>query len=221
MSSDRQIKANRQNAQRSTGPRTANGKARVSLNALKHGLTGRQVVLPNENPEDFDSFRANLLHILDPHDELEATFAEGFIIDEWRRRRVPLMEAALYNRAHQASVIAKQKREARRYESAMSSCKEASSSEMSRLMEVADALARLKESRSKPDPSVELTTVFETCADTFTHLSRYEVALSRSLLRNLHELQRLQAMRAGERVPPPAAVDVDVNINGNGVINPE
>jgi hypothetical protein len=44
----------------------------------------------------------------------------------------------------------------------------------------------------------------------FANLSRYEVALSRSLLRNLHELQRLQAVRAGERVPAPAVVDVDI-----------
>jgi hypothetical protein len=51
MSSDRQIEANRQNAQRSTGLRNADGKARVASNALKHGLTGKQMVLSNENPE--------------------------------------------------------------------------------------------------------------------------------------------------------------------------
>ena len=49
ISSDRQIKANKQNAQHSTGPRTENGKARVALNALKHGLTGKQIVLPHED----------------------------------------------------------------------------------------------------------------------------------------------------------------------------
>jgi len=54
MSNDQQIAANRLNAQRSTGPRTPAGKTRVSSNALKHGLTGREVVLPNENPDDFE-----------------------------------------------------------------------------------------------------------------------------------------------------------------------
>lgn len=41
-------------------------------------------------------------------------------------------------------------------------------------------------------------------------LSRYESATQRNLLRVLHELQRLQAARKGERVPPPQAVDIDV-----------
>ena len=43
-----QIRANRENAKKSTGPRTAEGKARVSLNALKHGLLARDTVLPTE-----------------------------------------------------------------------------------------------------------------------------------------------------------------------------
>ena len=66
MSSDRQIKANKQNAQHSTEPRTENGKARVASNALKHGLTGKQIVLPDENPKEFDSFRAGLFEQTEP-----------------------------------------------------------------------------------------------------------------------------------------------------------
>ena len=225
MSSDRQIEANRQNAQRSTGPRTADGKARVGLNALKHGFTGRQVVLPNEDPEEFDTFRAGLLNALQPHDELERSLAERIIIDEWRLRRIPVLEAALYRRDRQASIIANQEREVHQYEY----------TEMGRLMEAgfdktkitdvkahAEALAKLTELRSMlHDPSVEMTGVFEKYSETFLNLWRHEAALSRSWSRTLHELQRLQAIRAGERVPAPAAVDVDVNINGNGVVNPE
>ena len=45
-------------------------------------------------------------------------------------------------------------------------------------------------------------------------LERREQALSRSFMKTLHELQRLQAKRAGEPVAPPAAVDVDVNLGG-------
>jgi len=39
-----------------------------------------------------------------------------------------------------------------------------------------------------------------------------------SFLRSLQELQRLQAKAVGERISAPAAVDVDVNINGNGAV---
>jgi hypothetical protein len=47
-------------------------------------------------------------------------------------------------------------------------------------------------------------------ADAFSKLSRYETSLERGLFRALHELQRLQAVRMGQRVPAPVAVDVDL-----------
>ena len=86
----------------------------------------------------------------------------------------------------------------------------------------ADALAKLKELRSKmDDTSMDMTVVFEKYLKTFENLTRYENVLSRSLLRNLHELQRLQAIRAGELVAAPAVMDVDVNITQNGGADPE
>ena len=47
--------------------------------------------------------------------------------------------------------------------------------------------------------------------DSLGRLTRYETSLERRFLRLLHELQRLQAVRAGANVPPPAVVDVDVS----------
>jgi hypothetical protein len=47
MSSDRQIAANRRNAQRSSGPRTAAGKKKVGGNALRHGLAAAVLRDPN------------------------------------------------------------------------------------------------------------------------------------------------------------------------------
>lgn len=82
-STDRQIAANRLNAQRSTGPRTPAGKAKVSVNALRHGLTAREVILPNENPDDFDAFRAELLTSLAPPRR-----ARKFVGREDRSRRL-------------------------------------------------------------------------------------------------------------------------------------
>ena len=43
---------------------------------------------------------------------------------------------------------------------------------------------------------------------------RYESALERSIFRSLHELQRLQALRLGKTVPPPIAIDVDIENRG-------
>jgi hypothetical protein len=42
------------------------------------------------------------------------------------------------------------------------------------------------------------------------NLHRYEARLGRSFYQALHELQRRQAARAGELVPPPVVVDVNV-----------
>jgi hypothetical protein len=48
MTSERQRAANRENARKSTGPKSQAGKARASRNALRHGLTSRVVGGPND-----------------------------------------------------------------------------------------------------------------------------------------------------------------------------
>ena len=62
--SEKQRRANRQNAKKSTGPKTADGKARASRNALKHGLLAKDVVITGteltENRAEFDAFLADL-----------------------------------------------------------------------------------------------------------------------------------------------------------------
>ncbi len=63
------------------------------------------------------------------------------------------------------------------------------------------------------DPVFNVTRVFEKFPEQFKNLERYEAALPRSMLRMLHELERLQARRAGQHVPAPAVVDVDVSLS--------
>ena len=46
--------------------------------------------------------------------------------------------------------------------------------------------------------------------ETMGSLSRYEVTLERGMYKALHELQRLQAARQGQMVPPLETVDVEV-----------
>ena len=53
MTTQAQTAANRINSQKSTGPRTAEGKAVVSQNAVKHGLLAREAVIRGEDPGEF------------------------------------------------------------------------------------------------------------------------------------------------------------------------
>jgi len=53
----KKAESNRRNAQKSTGPKTGEGKCRARLNSLKHGLTAKLDVLPGENPK---AYRARL-----------------------------------------------------------------------------------------------------------------------------------------------------------------
>ena len=61
MASDKQIAANRRNAQKSTGPKTPQGKLKSRCNALRHGLTAETVIDVFENAEDYHSFEEAIL----------------------------------------------------------------------------------------------------------------------------------------------------------------
>src|ERR1700730_16202069 len=71
MSSDKQTAANRANAQKSTGPTTAQGKAKASRNALKHGLSGDGEVLPLEDEALYADRLQQWLNAAQPDDEIE------------------------------------------------------------------------------------------------------------------------------------------------------
>jgi hypothetical protein len=91
MSTQKQINANRKNAQKSTGPRTAEGKAAVSHNAVKHGIFTNSVVF-GENEADYEAFHDNMLAELDPVGAVETTMAERIISLWWRLKRAEHMQ---------------------------------------------------------------------------------------------------------------------------------
>jgi hypothetical protein len=95
--SPKQLEANRRNAQRSTGPRTPAGKARVKFNALKHGLLAKSVILPirsrSEKRSRFDALLAQLIEELKPVGILEDMLVEKIAVSYWRLRRALRAEA--------------------------------------------------------------------------------------------------------------------------------
>ncbi len=93
MSTQAQIAANRLNAQKSTGPKTAEGKTVVAQNAVKHGLFARENVIKCEKVSDFDEFREELLDGLAPVGGVEAMLAERIVSLSWRLKRVERMNS--------------------------------------------------------------------------------------------------------------------------------
>ncbi len=91
-----QIQANRLNAQKSTGPRTAAGKERASQNALRHGLLAREAVIQGEDPEEFEFYREQMLQELTPVGVVEAMLAERVVSLSWRLRRAQRLQNAAF-----------------------------------------------------------------------------------------------------------------------------
>jgi len=89
--------ASRVNGARSRGPRTDEGKARSSLNALTHGLTARgAIVLPLvERAEDWSAHLAGFVAALRPVGAVEQELVERMAAITWRLRRVERVEAAV------------------------------------------------------------------------------------------------------------------------------
>ncbi|HME07234.1 MAG TPA: hypothetical protein VKG25_09295 [Bryobacteraceae bacterium] len=71
-----------------TGPRTAEGKAASSMNAMSHGLTSVKVVLPGENLADFQHLRHSLLKEYRPDTKTERLLVEEMAAAHWRLQRV-------------------------------------------------------------------------------------------------------------------------------------
>jgi hypothetical protein len=81
------------NAQKSTGPRTAAGKQRSSLNALRHGLTGHVVVLPTEDQAAYQRHLMRFVDEFQPKGALEDQLVQSLGDTTWRLNRVPATEA--------------------------------------------------------------------------------------------------------------------------------
>ena len=92
MATKAQIDANRENAKKSSGPKTAHGKRAVSQNALKHGLFADEAVIRGESHAEYESHRQALLAEWRPVGPTESMLAERIVSLSWRLRRAELMQ---------------------------------------------------------------------------------------------------------------------------------
>src|ERR1700689_4726621 len=88
------------NQSKSTGPRTPEGKERSSHNALRHGLTGRIVVLPSEDLSVYQAFCKELMADLAPEAPVERQFAQTFCDTQWRLNRIRSIEDSMLALGH-------------------------------------------------------------------------------------------------------------------------
>ena len=86
MISQKQLIANRKNA-RKGGVKTEAGKALVRLNALKHGLLCREVLLPGEDNDALTELRERIISEVQPQGELEMILTERIVSGIWRLKR--------------------------------------------------------------------------------------------------------------------------------------
>lgn len=92
--SEKQAAANLANALKSTGPKTAQGKAVVAMNGLRHGILSTRLLLASENPAEFDALTQELQAALRPVGALELMLVEKVAVAIWRQRRLVAAETA-------------------------------------------------------------------------------------------------------------------------------
>ncbi|SPF50441.1 conserved hypothetical protein [Candidatus Sulfopaludibacter sp. SbA4] len=96
MATRKQIEANRRNAQLSTGPRTAAGKAVSRFNALKTGIDARLQIIPGEEPEALDALKAEYRERFKPANTEQSLLVDVLVRYDWQLRRLRVSEAQLW-----------------------------------------------------------------------------------------------------------------------------
>jgi len=88
---------NRANAEKSTGPRTPEGKQRSRMNAFKHNLTGQSLILQEDELESYQRLSKTFLSDLQPKDELERQMVQKIIDTNFRLNRIASIENNMFN----------------------------------------------------------------------------------------------------------------------------
>lgn len=191
MISNRKKQANRKNATRSTGPRTAEGKWRSSHNALKHGLEAIQRILPDESAEEYAVFLEAFVSDLRPVGHAELFFARRAADLAWRLQRASRAEADLFR--HEDEELRRrvnQEANRQRAEQRLADFIAGQSDE------IVEQVEKIREAFTQSE-AISLAPAFQVYydKDPMTRLGAYETRLDRGLKRSLRELARLRELR--------------------------
>jgi len=189
MASEKQVEANRANAQKSTGPKTAEGRARSRANAWKHGLTADTLVITGEEPEEFDELRAALMNSYDPQSPWECELVERLVGIFWRLRRVPFYEAAIID----ARYVQLEKEDSQPHREVWLAANEPEEEEQE----------DDEEEMSAAEWSVYLGRILlrDALGDGLGRLARHEASLVNASIKTLQMLLLLQENRVAKRQP--------------------
>jgi len=116
MTSEKKAQANRQNALKSTGPKTPEGKDALRLNAIKHGLLCQEVLLPGADEEALRELSEHLWTELKPVGEMENLQVDRIIASHWRLRRLGRVEAGIFAWERYEELAERAEREAQGYD---------------------------------------------------------------------------------------------------------
>lgn len=179
----KQLVANKQNALKG-GVKTSKGKAISRYNAMKHGLLCKEVLIEGEDEKTMLQLERSIRAAIQPVGELELLLTDRIIANIWRLKRAMKVER---------NSMEWQKN----YEDPFDD-------------EVRTGFSRGFENLLNPQKSREKT--MNMIANHSTEkLLRYESTIERGIYKALHELQRIQAARAGDKPFAPLAIDLDVS----------
>ena len=210
MATRKQIRANRRNARKSTGPRTEAGKAASSANALSHGLTAAgTVVLPEEEPEEFERLRQGVIADLAPAGTLQQALAQRVAQLLWRLDRVARLEAELFAHGQLALQHKSLNREDNRALVSHTFAQHLGEEEMKAMEPRRRRRLHIDASMRAEAPSGQVLAERQESARAYDQLARHEATLQRALDRTLAEFRRLREAANAEAVPEAAPADPD------------
>jgi hypothetical protein len=105
MSSPAKVSANRENALKSTGPRSERGKSKSRLNALKFGIHAKFPVLPGEDEGAYQALLKSNMSYFAPDGPVEHLLVRQITAEEWRLRRIEAAENTLPERIVEGKII--------------------------------------------------------------------------------------------------------------------